>query len=62
MDHEVRLPFEGGMFPVPAGYEQYLRNLYGDYMQIPPDAAEKGYSHLEGWSITINGEEEENHG
>ena len=47
------LRFEDRDFPAPIGYETYLRNLYGDYMQIPPDAAEKGYSHLEGWEVRI---------
>ena len=56
MDREVRMPFENGEFPVPIGYEQYLRNLYGDYMKIPQDAAEKGYSHLEAWRVEINNE------
>ena len=53
MDRAVMLRFEDRDFPAPIGYETYLRNLYGDYMQIPPDAAEKGYSHLEGWEVRI---------
>ena len=31
------LPFEGRMFPVPAGYETYLSKLYGDYLRVPPE-------------------------
>lgn len=31
----VRVPFEGVMLPVPAGYDSYLRGLYGDYMALP---------------------------
>ena len=53
MDRAVTLRFEDRDFPAPIGYETYLRNLYGDYMQIPPDAAEKGYSHLEVWEVRI---------
>ncbi|WP_277281783.1 LicD family protein [Veillonella caviae] len=30
------LPFEGVDRPVPLGFEEYLQNLYGDYMQLPP--------------------------
>ena len=32
----VMLPFERLMLPAPAGYDVYLRHLYGDYMQLPP--------------------------
>ncbi len=28
--------FEGKVFPIPAGYQEYLTKLYGDYMKIPP--------------------------
>lgn len=28
--------FCGSQFSCPAGWEAYLRNLYGDYMQLPP--------------------------
>lgn len=32
----VLLEFEGKQFAVPSDYGQYLRQLYGDYMQLPP--------------------------
>ncbi len=30
------VPFEDGEYPIPVGYERYLRKVYGDYMQLPP--------------------------
>lgn len=32
----VYLEFEGGTFPVPAGWDALLTEGYGDYMQLPP--------------------------
>lgn len=54
MDKAVELPFEGRLFPVPVGYDQYLKNLYGDYMMIPKDAEENGYTHLDGWNVEFD--------
>ena len=51
MAHPCYMSFEGRDFPVPVGYDQYLKNLYGDYMTIPKDAEKNGYTHLDGWSI-----------
>lgn len=31
------ITFEGHEFPCPHNTDDYLRNLYGDYMQIPPE-------------------------
>lgn len=31
----IRVPFEDVMLPIPAGYDSYLRNLYGDYLALP---------------------------
>ncbi|MBQ6679119.1 MAG: LicD family protein [Lachnospiraceae bacterium] len=33
----VQLQFEDSFFPCPEGYEAYLRNTYGDFMQMPPE-------------------------
>lgn len=32
----VKVTFEGEKYPVPIGYDQYLRGLYGDYKVDPP--------------------------
>ncbi len=39
----VAFPFEGMTVDLPKGYDQYLRQYYGDYMQLPPE--EKRQSH-----------------
>lgn len=31
----IRAPFEDTMLPVPKGYDQYLRRIYGDYTSLP---------------------------
>ena len=54
MSQAVWVPFEGRSFPVPIGYDTYLGNLYGDYMTIPDDAEEQGYTHLEGWILSFD--------
>ena len=33
----VDVTFEGHVFPAPANYDTYLTQLYGDYMQLPPE-------------------------
>ena len=33
----VECEFEGVKSYIPNGYHQYLSNLFGDYMQIPPE-------------------------
>ena len=32
----MKMPFEGGVFPVSTHYHDLLKILYGDYMQLPP--------------------------
>lgn len=36
-DDIVSLPFEGEDYPCPKDYDGYLRNVYGDYMILPPE-------------------------
>ena len=33
-DKQIWLPFEGGLMPVPLGYDEMLRRRYGDYMKL----------------------------
>ena len=33
----TKVEFEGVKSYIPNGYHQYLSNLYGDYMQLPPE-------------------------
>lgn len=39
----IYVPFESIKLPIPNGYDIYLRNLYGNYMELPP--IEKRVSH-----------------
>lgn len=42
-ENTVEVEFEGHVFPAPQGYDEYLRNLFGDYLKLPP--LEKRISH-----------------
>lgn len=48
----VMLPFEGMYIEAPIGYEEYLTNIYGDYMQLPPE--EKRVSHHGHYYLNLN--------
>lgn len=39
----MELEFEGEMFCVPAEYDLYLRAVYDDYMQLPPEEQRQGH-------------------
>lgn len=45
MDPAVLMDFEGRKFYTMANYHEYLTNLYGDYMQLPPES-ERESRHL----------------
>lgn len=40
----IRVPFEGFMLPIPAGYDGFLSAEYGNYMEFPP-VSERGEKH-----------------
>lgn len=42
-EETVMVPFEEKQYPAPKCYDNYLKLLYGDYMQLPPE--EKRVSH-----------------
>ena len=46
----VELPFEDGRFPAPKGYDEVLRVIYGDYMQLPPEE-QRVPSHSDGLEV-----------
>lgn len=58
MNKAVYIQFEDRDFPVPVGYDTYLSNLYGDYMTVPKDAEENGYTHLGEWILNFDTREE----
>ena len=37
------MEFEGRSFMVIGGWEEYLTNIYGDYMQLPPEEQRRGH-------------------
>lgn len=39
-----KLPFEQTEFCVPANWDRFLHQLYGDYMQLPPESERTGHS------------------
>lgn len=47
MDETILLPFESGVFPVSAHYDELLTTLYGDYMTPTPEAERGQKVHAE---------------
>lgn len=45
-DSYITMPFEGYSLEVMAGYDVYLRSLYGDYMQLPPVEKRIGHHNI----------------
>lgn len=40
----VETPFEDSTFIIPKGYHEYLSQLYGDYMELPPLEKRRGHN------------------
>lgn len=36
MIEKISMPFEDLLLPIPRGYDEYLRQLYGNYHELPP--------------------------
>lgn len=47
-----KMEFEGVLANIPVGYDLYLRNVYGDYMQLPPVA--RRVSHHEAVKVELH--------
>lgn len=43
LSSSVDIEFNGELFKIPAGYDNYLSSLYGNYMELPPE--EKRITH-----------------
>lgn len=44
MGRPTYVPFENLMLPIPEHYDEYLKHLYGDYMQLPPPEKRKEHT------------------
>ena len=45
--NSIDVPFEDAIFPIPVGYDNWLRHIFGDYMTPPPLKEQVG-RHLKG--------------
>lgn len=36
-EREIYIEFRDGKFPIPIGYKEYLKKMYGNYMQLPKE-------------------------
>ena len=48
-DSDVFAEFEGRKYRVPVGYDTWLRSIYGDYMQLPPEEDRVTHHTFEAW-------------
>ena len=48
-DTDVYQEFEGRLYSVPVGYDTWLRSIYGDYMQLPPEEHRVPHHTFDAW-------------
>ena len=48
-DGDVYQEFEGRTYRVPIGYDTWLRSIYGDYMQLPPEEHRVSHHTFDAW-------------
>ena len=48
-DSDVYKEFEGRNYRVPIGYDTWLRSIYGDYMQLPPEEYRVPHHTFDAW-------------
>ena len=48
-DSLVSIPYEKYSFKVPEKYDVFLRNMYGDYMQLPPEKDRVGHHYYKAY-------------
>ena len=48
-DSDIYREFEGREYRVPIGYDTWLRSVYGDYMQLPPEEHRVTHHTFEAW-------------
>lgn len=51
LDTVITHTFENGEFAVPAEYDKFLRQIYGDYMQLPPEEQRVGGHEIQGLDL-----------
>jgi lipopolysaccharide cholinephosphotransferase len=48
-ESDIYSEFEGKEYRVPVGYDTWLRSIYGDYMQLPPEEHRVTHHTFEAW-------------
>ena len=48
-DKAIPMKFEDEYFNVPIGYDQYLKQIYGDYMKLPPLEKRQSHHNFTAW-------------